>query len=432
MEVKLPKLGEGAESGTVVSVLVKEGEQVQQGQTIVELENEKAVAPIPSSASGVVQSIRVKVGDTLSVGQVILTISEEGVSPDSPVSQLPPVSREETSLSPGQSEGATEEPVLAAPEGWSAKQVSALAKEPVAPPSIRKLARELGIDLARVTGSGPGGRIAMPDVRAYILRLQKFAFPDKTIKASPIPPSPVESVDFSKWGPIETQHLSPLRQTISRRLVENWNSIPHVTQFEEVDITSLNQLRKSHAPAYEAKGAKLTLTVFALRAVVSTLQKHPLFNASLDETRQSVVVKKYYHIGLAVDTEQGLFVPVLRDVDKKSLLELAQEVNELAERARTRKLTLEEMKGGTFTISNQGGIGSGFFTPIINRPEVAILGLGRALLKPVLLDGQIVPRLLMPAGLSYDHRLIDGASAARFMVDLGEAFQNFPENEMTL
>lgn len=432
MDVKLPKLGEGAESGTVVSVLVKEGEHVQQGQTIVELENEKAVAPIPSSVGGIVQSIRVKVGDTLSVGQVILTVAEQGSSLGRPPLKAGPQIQSETARAPEISGLGPGQLIATAVGEIGSERRAPLNKEPVASPSLRKLARELDIDLGRVPGTGPGGRIEMSDLRAYVQRLQKVAYPDQAGRvAAPPPPSP-EGIDFSRWGPVTLQPLSPLRQTISKRMVENWNVIPHVTQFEEMDITNLNTLRKTHAAAFEAKGAKLTLTVFALRAVVSTLQKHPLLNASLDETRQSVVLKQYYHIGLAVDTEHGLFVPVLRDVDTKGLLELALEVSELAERARTRKLTLEEMRGGTFTISNQGGIGGSFFTPIINRPEVAILGLGRAVLKPVIQDGQVTARLLMPTGLSYDHRLIDGGAAARFMVDLAQALQDFPENELAL
>ena len=215
-------------------------------------------------------------------------------------------------------------------------------------------------------------------------------------------------------------------------MTENWSTIPHVTQFDEMDITELNELRKKHAPIYEKKGARLTLTSFALKAVAQVLKKHPIFNARLDEATQEIVFKEYIHIGVAVDTEQGLIVPVIRDVDKKNLFDLSKELNDLAEKARARKVTLEELQGGTFTISNQGGIGGAHFTPIINKPEAAILGLGRGALKPVVREGKIEPRLLMPIGLSYDHRLIDGASAARFVVDLAQAFRAFKDQDVIL
>jgi pyruvate dehydrogenase E2 component (dihydrolipoamide acetyltransferase) len=307
------------------------------------------------------------------------------------------------------------------------------AVAPAAAPAIRKIARELGLDLRRVRGSERGGRIVMADLRAYVQRLERLASqakgsPKPAAKAAPA----VESVDFSQWGPVIKKPMSALRQTISQRLSLSWNTIPHVTQFDAADITALNDLRKRHAAAYEKKGARLTVTSFVLQAVVETLKKHPIFNASMDETTHQLVFKEYYHLGLAVDTEQGLVVPVIRDADRKNLLELSIIVNELAEKARARKLTRDEMQGGTFTISNQGGIGGAHFTPIINKPEVAILGLGRGALQPTVQEGgRIEPRLLMPLGLSYDHRVIDGGGAARFIVDLAQALQNFSEAAVT-
>lgn len=226
--------------------------------------------------------------------------------------------------------------------------------------------------------------------------------------------------------------MSSLRQTISRRMTENWNTIPHVTQFDEADITGLLELRKQYAAAYEAKGTKLTLTSFAIKAVVLTLQKHAIFNSSLDEAAHEIVLKQYYHIGLAVDTDYGLIVPVIRNADKKNLLELSREVSSLAEKARDRKLSLEDLQGGTFTISNQGGIGGGHFTPIVNKPEAAILGLGRGAAKPVVQQNQVQVRQLMPVTISYDHRIIDGGSAARFCVDLIQALQEFKEDDVRL
>jgi pyruvate dehydrogenase E2 component (dihydrolipoamide acetyltransferase) len=243
---------------------------------------------------------------------------------------------------------------------------------------------------------------------------------------------PAEPVDFSQFGPVLKKPISPLRATIGRRMLESWNSTARVTQFDEVDLTGLMELRKKHGKAYEAKGARLTPMPFAIKAVVATLRKYPLFNSSLDAVAGEVVLKEYFHIGIAVDTEHGLLVPVIRDADKKSMLDLAKELETLAGKARERRLSADEMRGGTFTISNQGGIGSGAFTPIVNKPEVAILGLARAAMKPVVLDDQIVARLMMPVALSYDHRVVDGADAARFMVDLVKAFEAFPEEQVRL
>jgi pyruvate dehydrogenase E2 component (dihydrolipoamide acetyltransferase) len=425
MDVRLPKLGEGAETGTVVSVFVKEGDQIQKGQTILELENEKAVAPIPSPVGGRVGKLRVKEGDKLSVGQVILSVENGAGGASAAQAEAKPAATRVKRAEPGPEEADESNEDEQEEEGPVASGLP-----PAASPTVRKVARELGIDLTRIRGSEPGGRIAMADVRAWIQRLQKLAAQPRKEKAGGNDrPAVAESVDFSKWGEITKKPLSPLRKTISERLVESWRTIPHVTQFEEADITALNDLRKKLAPSYESKGARLTLTSFALKAVVSALKKHTIFNASLDEASQEIVFKEYYHIGVAVDTEQGLIVPVLRDVDKKTVLELSRELNELAEKARARKVSLQELQGGTFTISNQGGIGGAHFTPIINKPEVAILGLGRGTVKAVSKNGKIESRLMMPMGLSYDHRIIDGGTAARFIVDLVQAFENFAEKD---
>jgi len=239
-------------------------------------------------------------------------------------------------------------------------------------------------------------------------------------------------VDFAQFGPVSKKPMSSLRKTIARRMGESWSAVPRVTQFDEADITTLNELRKKNAPAYEKQGTKLTLTVFAIKAVVNTLKKHPIFNSSLDEAADEIVLKEYFHIGIAVDTEHGLMVPVIRDADKKSMLAIAKELEDLAGKTRDRKLTGDQMKGGSFTISNQGGIGGGAFTPIVNKPEVAILGMGRGTMKPAVVAGKIEPRLMLPLGLSYDHRVIDGGSAARFMVDLVAAFQDVDEKDLKI
>ena len=435
MDVRLPKLGEGADSGTVVSVLVKDGDEVKEGQTLIELENEKAVAPIPAPVSGKIAKVSVKEGDKISVGHIILTLAETGPEQPAPEPEAKstPAPAPEKAQSPGKEEPAPD-PVERPEAGESGPSAAKPGIEPPAAPSIRKLARELGIDLRRIRGSEPGGRIVMADIREYIQRLEKLAAPAKSVsqKSAPSAAPAAEKIDFSKWGPVTKKPLTPLRQTISRRITESWNTIPHVTQFDEADITGLTELRKRFAGEYDAKGTKLTLTPFALKAVVAALKKHPIFNASLDELAGEIVAKEYYHIGLAVDTDGGLIVPVIRDVDKKSLLDLSHEVHALAEKARDRKVALEELKGGTFTISNQGGIGGAHFTPIVNKPEVAILGLGRGTLRPVVKDKQIEPRLMLPICISYDHRVIDGGTAARFTVALIQALESFTESDVKL
>ncbi|MEY2408921.1 MAG: hypothetical protein QOF48_1591 [Verrucomicrobiota bacterium] len=418
MDVKLPRLGESAEGGSVVSILVKEGDTVTKGQTILELENEKAVAPIPAPVAGIISKIRVKEGDRLVVGQVFLTVDEAGSAP-APAAG-PATKPAAPAASPAPSTPADAPAPMAEP--------AADAPMPAASPEIRRIARELGIDLRRIRGSESGGRVVMADLRGYIARLQTLATQTSGGAGRPVP----ESVDFSKWGPVSKKNLTPLRKTISRRMAESWNSIPHVTQFDQADITALMELRKQFAPEYEKKGTRLTLTSFALKAVATTLKKHPVFNSSLDERTDELISKEYFHIGLAVDTEQGLLVPVLRDVDRKSIFQLSREVQELADKARDRKITLDEMKGGTFTISNQGGIGGAHFTPIVNKPEVAILGLGKGALQPVVREKQIVQRLLLPVAVSYDHRVIDGGSAARFIVDLMAAFEAFSAADLKL
>jgi pyruvate dehydrogenase E2 component (dihydrolipoamide acetyltransferase) len=428
MDLKLPHLGEGADSGTVVNLFVKEGDQLTKDQPVLELENEKAVATIPSTAAGTVSKIYVKPGEKITVGQRILALNESGTAP------APSQAKPSPGLQPAPKAGPDQpEPALREPEPVSTAPEPKPGVPPAAAPSIRKLARDLGIDLTKVRGSARGGRIVLEDVRGYIQRLQRLATQPVTPAAgagTQAQKAPAEQIDFSKWGSVLKKPLSPLRQVISRRMLENWNAVPHVTQFDDADITNLNALRKKYAPAYDQKGARLTLTSFVLKIVASTLKAHPIFNSSLDEVAQEIVIKEYYHIGVAVDTDAGLIVPVIRDVNKKSLIEISKELEDLAKKARDRKVSSEELKGGTFTISNQGGIGGGHFTPIVNKPEVAILGLGRSSMKPVVRGDKIESRLMMPLGLSYDHRVIDGGEAARFIVDLVQAFEDFKEDDV--
>jgi len=429
MDVKLPKLGEGSDSGVVVSIFVNVGDTVAKDQPILELENEKAVASIPSSAAGVVEKVHVKSGDRVSVGQRLITLAGGGAAPATAPAPKPAAKKAAVKAAPApEPEEVVEEEVEE-----STEEAPNPVAAPVASPSLRRMARELGIDLHKIHGTEAGGRITTQDVRNYLAKLAKAAAKPAPapVGAAPVKPA-AQQIDFSQFGSILKKPVTQLRKVIARRMSESWNTVARVTQFDDIDFTKLGEMRKKYAPAYESKGVKLTLTPFVLKAVAATLKAHPIFNSSLDEVANEIILKEYVHLGIAVDTDQGLMVPVLRDVDKKSMLDLAKELEQLAAKARDRKITADEMKGGTFTISNQGAIGGAHFTPIINLPEVAILGLGRGAMKAVVRDGQIVARLMTPVALSYDHRVIDGGSAARFTVDLVKAFENFNEDAVKI
>jgi pyruvate dehydrogenase E2 component (dihydrolipoamide acetyltransferase) len=421
MDIRVPNLGEGADSGSVVGIFVKEGDKIAKDQTLIELENEKAVAPIPSTHAGVITKIHVKIGDKISVGQAIVSLAEEGTQSSVSASSAPPsVKHEPATVISDQKNTVSSGPLPAAATS----------------PTLRKMARDLGIDLSRVRGTESGGRIGLIDLRNYVQSLQSMALQPKSDTGTPARVKTVESIDFSKWGPVHKKAISSLRQKIGQKMLDSWTTIPHVTQFDEADITTLMVLRKKYSPLYEKKGARLTLTSFVLKAVVTALKKYPVVNASLDEASKEIVYKDYYHLGVAVDTESGLIVPVLKDVDKKNLLEISKELESLAEKTRSRKVSLDELKGGTFTISNLGGIGGTFFTPIINKPELAILGVGKGVLKPTVINEKtkqsVEARLLLPLGLSYDHRVIDGADGARFIRALVEAIETFSEKDVKL
>ena len=446
MDVRLPRLGEGADSGVIATVFVKEGDQIHKDQPVLEIESEKAVASIPAPAAGTVTKVLVKEGDEIKVGSLILVLSENGAGAGA--APAPP-----RAIDASVGDDPREEPVINVPAAPHAPAVPAQESSgpsgfpvvhsagapPPASPSLRKIARELGIDLYRVPGSERGGRIVMADLRAYVQKIQRSALEGRSPVPSPALPAAIQgpkpapvSIDFSQWGPVTKQKITTLRRSISRKMVESWTTVPHIAQFDEVDVTELLALRKKYAPLYEAKKAHLTLTSFAIRAVVGALKKHPSFNSSIDEAAGEIVFKSYFNIGIAVDTEQGLIVPVLRKADTKSLFQLSVELNGIAEKTRSRKVSLEEMQGGTFTISNQGGIGGGHFTPIVNTPEAAILGIGRSLVKPVVREGKVVQRSMMPLVLSYDHRVNDGANAARFIVDLVKEFENIREADVKI
>jgi pyruvate dehydrogenase E2 component (dihydrolipoamide acetyltransferase) len=433
MDVKLPQLAEGVEGGTVVSILVAEGQQVQKDQAIMELETQKAVGSIPSPGSGMVTKIHVKQGMEVSVGQLLISLETGAAQP----AAAPKPSQTAASPAPAAAPaGATPQvpTTQSAPkidEDYRYESKSGLA--PPAPPAIRKIAREIGLDLTRVRGSEAGGRINLGDVRAYIQRLQEIAGRAAPQGGADQPSSasaPEAVVDFGKWGPVRREKLSPLRRTVSRRMTESWTSIPKINQFWDADITSLLALRKKHAGAYEKKGARLTLTAFLLFVLARALKKHPRANSSLDEASQETIYKDYIHIGVAVDTDGGLIVPILRNADQKSLLQLAGELHALTEKTRQRKISIEELQGGSFTISNQGSIGGSHFTPIIYAPQAAILGVGQGRAQAVVIDGKVAVRTILPLCLAYDHRVLDGADAVRFLKDVVAGIEAFEEADL--
>ena len=440
MDVKLPQLAEGVESGTVVNILVSEGQEIKKDQAFMELETQKAVGSIPSPSSGTVAKVHVKEGMEVSVGQVLISIQ----TGDGTASNESTNSATNSSINRGQTKttptsrvqaGSDSAPLQRHPDTFRYQSTSGVP--PPAPPSVRKIAQEVGIDLTRVRGSEAGGRIRMADVRAYIQHLQEMAFQQagpsgQTVAPVPSSTPPAEIIDFSKWGPVRREKLSPLRRTVSRRMVESWTTIPKINQFDDVDITALLSLREKHTSAYEKNNVRLTLTSFILFALGRVLRKHPTANASLEPTGGELILKDYCHIGIAVDTDAGLIVPILRDVDKKTLLQLSRELQDLTEKTRQRKIALEEMQGGTFTISNQGSIGGSHFTPIIYAPQVAILGVGQGQKKPVVVDGKIAVRTMLPLCLAYDHRVLDGANAVRFLKDLMVALQTFDEADVRI
>jgi pyruvate dehydrogenase E2 component (dihydrolipoyllysine-residue acetyltransferase) len=440
MDVKLPRLAEGVDSGTVVSILVSEGQEIKKDQPFIELETQKAVGSIPSPESGTVSKIHVKEGMEIAVGQLLISISTDkdsavakpatGEQAGAPTAvERPAQTRSPTSL--------TSTEAKSAPQAEDYRYESKSGAAPPASPSIRKIAGDLGIDLTRVKGSEPGGRIVLSDVRAYIQRLQQRSLEEAKDRpatgSQPAPAAPQsESIDFAKWGPIRRERMSPLRRTVSRRMVESWTTIPKINQFDDADITDLLAVRKKYAAIFEKKGSRLTLTAFLLKAIAGGLQKNPRANASIDEANNEIIYKDYFHIGVAVDTEGGLIVPVLRDVDKKTLFDLSKELHELTEKTRQRKVSLEELQGGTFTISNQGSIGGNHFTPIIYAPQVAILGVGQGKPKPIVVGEEIAIRTMLPLCLAYDHRVLDGADAVRFLKEIITGLENFPEAQVRL
>ncbi len=440
-ELKLPDMGEGIEAGDVVQVHVREGDVVAVDQTVVEVETDKAVLEVPSTLSGKVLKVHIQQGDKVKVGAVLLTVEtgaageseqaepapekeqpkprEDSAKPDKAAKKDEPAkpAAENTQNKEPKVEPSLEKPVRKPPEPARAEgkgTAPRAVEEPIpAGPAVRRLAREFGIDLAAVAGANPGVRLTEEHLKAYIRELQRRPATVEAAAGGAIEQPPLP--DFTKWGPVERVPFTSLQRKTAEHLSIGWSLAPHVTQIDEADITELENMRLRFRETERGKQTRLTVTAFVLKAAAIALREYPQFNASLDTAANQLVLKKYYHIGVAVDTPDGLIVPVLRDVDKKSVLRIAMEMNDLAERTRQRKIGLEELRGGTLTVTNLGGIGGTAFTPVINYPEVAILGLARGRTVPVLRDGQWIGRLMLPLCLSYDHRVINGADGARFV-----------------
>ena len=409
-EVRVPDIGDFKDV-EVIEVLVEPGDAIEKEQSLITLESDKATMEIPSPAAGVVKEVRVKIGDKVSEGSPVLVIESRGGAPVGESKPAPAAPKPESV------------PVAAAPVPRPSpvppEPQEAANARPHASPSVRKFARELGVDLTKVRGSGPKGRVLHEDVQGFVKGVMvqgAGAVPAPAARGGGMPfnlPAWPE-VDFAKFGPIETKPLSRIQKLSGGNLHRNWVSIPHVTQFDEADITDLESFRKSNAAVTEKQGFKLTMLAFLIKACVTALRQYPQFNASLDPGAENLILRKYYHIGVAVDTPDGLVVPVVRDADRKGVFDLARELSETSKLARDKKLKPGDMQGGTFSISSLGGIGGTAFTPIINAPEVAILGVSRSVMRPVWDGKEFAPRLMLPLSLSYDHRVIDGAAAARF------------------
>jgi pyruvate dehydrogenase E2 component (dihydrolipoamide acetyltransferase) len=433
-DFKLPELGENVATGDVLRVLVKPGDTIVRDQPVLELETDKATIEVPSSVAGRVTSVNVKAGDKVKVGQLVLAVDAEEPAPAPPGPARGPdqpaprataadrpaaaakgargAEREERQIAPAEAVPPRAPNVVDISRGARATADAESSGEfPPAPasPSVRRIARELGVDVNDVPGTGPDGRIAEDDVMAYARRLiTGGSHAGSNIAAEPLP-------DFSRWGEIERQPMRAVRRKTAAHLSAAWMTVPHVTQHELADITDLEAWRKRYSSQVEAAGGALTVTAVVTKVVAHALKIFPQFNASVDLEHEELILKKYVHIGIAVDTDRGLLVPVVRNADTKNIIQLAVEITQLSAKARSRKISLEEMQGGCFSISNLGGIGGTYFTPIVHAPEVAILGISRGRIQPVYEDGQFVPRQMLPLSLSYDHRVIDGADGMRFL-----------------
>jgi len=418
IELKVPDIGDFDEV-EIIEVLVSVGDSVAENQDIITLESDKAAMEIPASIAGVIKELKVSVGDKVKQGSVIAMIEASGDSKSAPVAEA----KTEVKAAPAPTSApapveveVTDEPELIEIRPFAPDNKSAV-RNAHASPSVRQFARELGVTLSLVSGTGEKGRISKEDVQNFVK--QKVNAPaTATNSGSAIPPVPV--INFEKFGDIETKELARIRKISGKHLHACWLNIPHVTQFDDADITELEEFRKENKDMAAKQGVNLTPLVFIMKAVVACLKMYPELNSSLSEDKESLIIKKYYNIGVAVDTPNGLMVPVIKDVDKKGFLEIAGELGEISARARDGALTAKDLQGGTFSISSLGGIGGSFFTPIVNAPEVAILGVGRHKMQPVWNGKEFEPRLILPLSVSYDHRVVDGAMGARFTTALNQ------------
>jgi len=425
---KLPDLGEGIHEAEIIAVRVKTGETVKEGDVILDVETDKAIVEIPSPFTGQVSAVHIQPGDRVSVGGDLITFDIAGDQTAAP----------EKSPAPPETSPAEEAP----------REAAAASGSRVIPasPATRRLARELGVALDQVTPNGPEGLVTAADVKAFAQgAMQEAADVGKAIEVDqatsdvgkPITREPPPLPDFTRWGPVRREKMKGVRRATARQMTLSWSQVPHVNTQDFADITRLEALRNEYKARVKEKGGNLTLTVFVLKAIATALKSFPRFNASLDTETEEIILKDYYHIGVATDTPDGLIVPVIRDVDRKSIVELAVEMTDLVERTRIRKTKLEEMQGGSFTITNAGAMGGGYFSPIINYPEVAIMGLGRAAWTPVVKDGasqkpEIVARLMLPLILCIDHRVLDGADGVRFLLMVKAALEDPQELMMTM
>jgi pyruvate dehydrogenase E2 component (dihydrolipoamide acetyltransferase) len=420
-DVQVPTIGENIESGDVVKVLVSKGDTVDVDQSLIELETDKAVVEIPSPYKGKVAEILVRSGDTVKIGQAIIKIysdeAKESKEKRSAKSDRPAPKASAPSTPAEAPKSRAEQSTAVADESEPEPDTYVAAPSSPAAPSVRRLARELGVELERLKGTGSSGRITADDVRGFVKT-------SVTRAAEPLLAKAVALPDFSRWGTVDREPLNKVRRITAESTTRAWTTIPHVTQHDDADITGIEEFRKKHAQEVEAAGGKLTMTAILLPILASALKTFPRFNASLDAPAGELILKKYYNIGVAVDTDRGLLVPVVRDVDKKNLVELAVELHDLAERTRSKNVMPDELEGGSFTISNLGGIGGTGFTPIVYAPQVAILGVSRASTQPRWVDGAFRPRTILPLALSYDHRVIDGADGARFLRWVADALEN--------
>jgi len=446
-EFKVPELGENVATGDVTKVLVNVGDTITQEQPVLELETDKATIEVPSSVAGVVKEIRVKRGDKVKVGSVILTVDSNGGGATAPQAAAPQAAKpsEQQPAEQKAPEQKTQEPApapaaaQAAPSQTKVVSMPVRAPEPAtapsvppprldgraapASPAVRRLAREIGVDINVVQGTGPAGRISQDDVKEHARRILSSVGAAGAGSGAVLARPGRQLPDFQKWGAVERQPWSNIRRATAEHLSYAWTTIPHVTQFDKADVTALEELRQRHKERVAKAGGQLTITAMLVKILVTAVAKFPQFNASIDVDRGEIVYKKYVNIGVAVDTDRGLLVPVIRGADQKNINQIAIEVKQLAERARERKLTLDEMSGGGISISNLGGIGGTYFTPIVNWPEVAILGVSRGTTEPVWKDGAFMPREMLPLSLSYDHRVIDGADAMRFLRWVADAIE---------